>query len=171
MNALNEPRWYVVHTHPREELKALGHLRRQNYEAYLPRYAKKIRHARRVERVMRPFFPRYLFVSLNLAMQDWCPIRFTLGVCDVVCFGGRPTPLPTGVIEELQCYEDAEGCVGFKRQNTIKTGDEVVMLSGPFARLFGLCEFVADNERVSILLDLLGRKVRVMVEAEAVAAV
>ncbi len=170
MSAPNESHWYVVHCHPRDETKALAHLRRQGYEAYLPLYAKRIRHARRIERVMRPFFPRYLFVSLNLAVRAWRPIRSTLGVCNVVCFGDQPTPVPAGVIEELRRHEDDGGCIGFKRQNTIKKGDKVVMLSGPFSRLFGLCEFVSDNERASILLDLLGRKVRVLVEAETVAA-
>jgi transcriptional antiterminator RfaH len=170
MTIPNESMWYVVHTRPREEMKAFVHLCQQNYDAYLPRYAKKIRHARRVERVMRPFFPRYLFVSLNIAIQAWRPIRSTLGVCDVVCFGDHPTPVPAGVVEELRRYEDAEGCIEFKHQNILKKGDKVVMLSGPFSQLFGFCEFVSDKERVSVLLDLLGRKVRVMVEAEAVAA-
>jgi transcriptional antiterminator RfaH len=170
MTVPKEAVWYAVHTRPREELKALAHLRRQNYDVYLPRYAKRIRHARRVERVLRPFFPRYLFVSLNLAIEGWRPIRSTLGVSDIVSFGDQPTPLPAGVIEELKHYEDAEGCIGFKRQNSIKRGDKVTVLSGPFSRLLGLCESVADNERVSILLDLLGRKVRVSIEAEAVAA-
>lgn len=37
----NGPLWYAVHTHPREEFKALSHLRRQDYRVYLPCYAKK----------------------------------------------------------------------------------------------------------------------------------
>jgi len=170
MTTPNEPLWYAVHTHPREEQKALVNLRRQNYEVYLPRYAKKVRHARRIERVLRPFFPRYLFVSLNLAMEGWRAIRSTLGVSDIVCFGDQPTPLPPGVIEELKRYEDTEGCIAFKRQKTIKKGDPVLVLSGPFSQLLGRCESVTDNERVSILLDLLGRKVRVLVDAETVEA-
>jgi transcriptional antiterminator RfaH len=170
MTAANEPLWYAVHTHPREELKALDHLQRQNYQVYLPRYAKKVRHARRVERVLRPFFPRYLFVCLNLAMQGWRPIRSTFGVSDVVCFGDRPMPLPSGVIEDLKRHEQADGCIAFKRQAPFKKGDAVLVLSGPFSRFLGFCEQVTDNERVAILLDLLGRKVRVLLDTETVEA-
>jgi transcriptional antiterminator RfaH len=170
MIVANGPSWYAVHTHPREELKALNHLRRQDYRVYLPCYAKKIRHARRNERVIRPFFPRYLFVHLNLASMGWRSIRSTVGVNDLVCFGDQPAPLPAGVIEALQGQENAEGLIQIARQNFPKRGDSIVILSGPFARQLGLCDGVSDNERVAILLELLGRKVRVVIDAEAVEA-
>jgi transcriptional antiterminator RfaH len=166
----NEPFWYAVHTHPREEFKALSHLQRQDYQVYLPRYAKTVRHARKAERVIRPFFPRYLFVNLNLAINSWRAIRSTMGVSDIVCFGERPTPLPTGVVDALRSKEDAEGLIALANRNSLKAGDSVVVLSGPFARQLGLCSSISDNERVAILLDLLGRKVRVLLDADAVAA-
>jgi transcriptional antiterminator RfaH len=162
--------WYAVHTHPREEFKALSHLQRQDYQVYLPRYAKTIRHARKCERVIRPFFPRYLFVNLNLAINGWRAIRSTLGVCDIVCFGEQPAPLPGGVIDTLRAQESLDGLIELANKNSLKPGDSVVVLSGPFAHQLGLCSSVSDNERVSILLELLGRKVRVLLDADVVAA-
>lgn len=170
MTLANGPLWYAVHTHPREERKALTHLRRQDYRVYLPCYAKIIRHARKNERVVRPFFPRYLFVNLNLASMGWRSIRSTIGVSDIVCFGEQPAPLPAGVIETLQRQQDADGLIQIARQNFLKPGDSVVVLSGPFAHQLGLCDAFSDNERVAILLDLLGRKVRVILDVEAVEA-
>ena len=165
-----EPRWYAIHTHPREELKALCHLQRQGYQAYLPRYATTIRHARKTERVVRPYFPRYLFVRLNLAIEGWRSIRSTVGVSNIVCLGDRPTPLPERVIDALQSQQDADGFIQFTRKPLFKPGDSIVILDGPFARQFGLCDGNSDNERVAILLDLLGRKVRVILDVEAVEA-
>lgn len=165
-----ESLWYAVHTHPREEFKALGHLRRQGYTAYLPRYAKVIRHARRSEQVARPFFPRYLFVKLNLAVDGWRAIRSTVGVTDIVCFSEWPAPLPAGVIEALRCQENAYGLIELATKSSLKPGDPVVVLSGPFAHQLGRCSSVSDDERVAILLDLLGRKVRVVLDADVVAA-
>jgi transcriptional antiterminator RfaH len=162
--------WYAVHTHPREEAKALGHLERQGYKAYLPRYAKKIRHARKTERVARPLFPRYLFVNLNIATEGWRSIRSTVGVAEIVCFGDQPTPLPLGVVEGIERQQDAEGFVQFADQSAFKRGDPVLVLSGPFSQQLGLCEGVTDNQRIAILLDLLGRKVRVVLDVEAVEA-
>lgn len=162
--------WYAAHTHPNAEFRALDHLSRQNYRAYLPRYAKKTRHARRTRQVLRPFFPRYLFVSLDLTHQGWRPIRSTQGITDIVCFGEQPASLPEGFIESLIAQEDADGCLRVATADRFKPGDSVVVRGGPFSRLTGLCEKMTDNERVAILLDFLGRKVRVVLDAETVEA-
>ena len=164
------PAWYAVHTHARAEFKAYDHLRRQNYQTYLPRYAKAIRHARRKQQVLRPLFPRYLFVSLDLATQGWRSIRSTFGVTDIVCFGDHPASLPFGFIENLRNQEDESGNVHCALFQRLKSGDPVVILDGPFSRLVGVCESMTDDERVSILLDLLGRKVRVRLDIEAIEA-
>lgn len=163
-------RWYVVHTRAREEFKALDNLHRQNYVAYLPRYAKKIRHARRTILVARPFFPRYLFVSLDFAVQGWRAIRSTCGVSDIVCFGDQPAPLPDGFVEHLKNREDPTGCINLAPRSRPKVGERVLVREGPFSRLLGLCEALSDNERITVLLDLLGRKVRVLLDVEMVEA-
>ena len=64
-------RWYVVQTQAHAETKACWHLARQGFETYLPRYLKRRRHARRVEMVQAPLFPRYLFVVIDIATQRW----------------------------------------------------------------------------------------------------
>ena len=65
-----QPRWYVVQTHPHAEQKASLNLARQGYGVYLPRYLKRRRHARRVETVAAPLFPRYMFVAVDRAVQQ-----------------------------------------------------------------------------------------------------
>ena len=67
---MSEKRWYVVHTQPNGEGRANLNLRRQGFATYLPRYARRRRHARRQETVQRPLFPRYLFVGLDLARDE-----------------------------------------------------------------------------------------------------
>jgi transcriptional antiterminator RfaH len=62
-------RWYVVHAQPNAEAKVVSHLRNQGFRPYLPRYRKRRRHARRVEDVAAPLFPRYLFVSLDVEAE------------------------------------------------------------------------------------------------------
>jgi transcriptional antiterminator RfaH len=90
-------------------------------------------------------------------------------VSDIVCFSDRPTPLPAGVIETLQRQENTQGLIEYAG-SSLKPGDSVVVLSGPFANQLGRCSNVSDDERVAILLDLLGRKVRVVLDADVVAA-
>ena len=62
--------WYVAQTHIHAESKATFHLERQGFGVYLPRYLKKRRHARRVDTVAAPLFPRYLFISVDSATQS-----------------------------------------------------------------------------------------------------
>ena len=49
-------------------------------------------------------------------------------------------------------------------------GEKVRVLAGVFAENMGLFDGKADPDRIAILLDLLGRKVRVSIEADMVAA-
>jgi transcriptional antiterminator RfaH len=87
-------RWYAVYTRPHAETKAREHLLRQGYSAYLPRYRKRVRHARRCHMVLRPLFPRYLFAGIDRAAMRWRPILSTIGVAEVVCTGDEPSPSP-----------------------------------------------------------------------------
>ncbi len=104
-----DPRWYVVQTQPHAEAKAAAHLIRQGYTIYLPRYLKQRRHARRVEVVAAPLFPRYLFVAVDHMTQRWRSIQSTLGVSHLVCNGEEPATISAGVIGELQSREDERG--------------------------------------------------------------
>ncbi len=86
-------RWYVVQSQPSAEAKAVFHLNRQGFETYLPRYLKRRRHARRVETIAAPLFPRYLFVAIDLNAQRWRSVFSTVGVSRLVCQGEIPTPI------------------------------------------------------------------------------
>ena len=66
-----QPRWYVAQTQPNAENKALAHLARQGFVTYLPRFLKRRRHARRIDVVAAPLFPRYLFIAIDMSMQRW----------------------------------------------------------------------------------------------------
>lgn len=166
----SEHRWYVVQSQPNAELKAVAHLNRQGFVTYLPRYLKRRRHARRVDIVAAPLFPRYLFVAIDMKATRWRSIYSTVGVSRMVCNGDLPTPIPNQVVTTLKAREDASGLVRLEHQPSFRVGDKIRVLDGVFADCFALYEGMKDSDRVAILLDLLGRKVRVMVNVESVAA-
>jgi transcriptional antiterminator RfaH len=163
-------RWYVVQTQPHAETKAMGHLIRQGFAAYLPRYLKRRRHARRVETVAAPLFPRYLFVGVDIETQRWRSIHSTTGVARLVCNGDDPAPVPPDVVAGLQRREDTAGFVQLERRQQFAPGERVRVVDGIFADNLGLFEGMADKERVAILLDLLGRKVRILLDEGAITA-
>lgn len=154
-------RWYVVHTQPHAEHKALVHLQRQGFTAYMPRYSKRRRHARRVEQVSAPLFPRYLFVALDLETCPWRPIRSTVGVAALVCCGDAPLPVPEGVVEEIRARENELGMVELRPLLNVRRGEPIRIIDGAFCDYLGLFEEITEDRRVGILLNLLGRPVRV----------
>jgi transcriptional antiterminator RfaH len=170
MRAELQPRWFIAHTHPHAEAKATAHLDRQGFEIYFPRYLKRRRHARRIETVAAPLFPRYLFVAIDVGVQRWRSIYSTVGVSRLVCSGDDPTPVPVGIVEGLKQREDADGFIKLDPRPKFRPGEKIRVLDGAFSSCLGLFEGMAERERIAILLDLLGRKVRVVLDADLVAA-
>ncbi|MDA1308262.1 MAG: transcriptional activator RfaH [Proteobacteria bacterium] len=163
--------WYVVHTQPHGELKAQRHLMRQGFEVFLPQYVKRRRHARKIELVRAPLFPRYLFVAIDMAVARWRAISSTIGVNYLVCSGNTPLPVPNGIVESIRGRVGEDGLVPVEPTIPFKMGDPVQMVSGALADSHGLFQCVTDEDRVIVLLDLMGRQLRVKVPLEAVAAI
>ena len=165
-----QSRWYVVQTQANAENRAVAHLARQGFTTYLPRYLKRRRHARRVDVVAAPLFPRYLFVEIDMTVQRWRSIYSTVGVLRLVSNGECPAPVPKQVISLLKSQENTSGFIQLDHRPRFKVGDKIRVLEGVFCDCLGLYDGMSDRERVGIFLDLLGRKVRVLLDAEAVTA-
>jgi transcriptional antiterminator RfaH len=164
-------RWYVVHTQPQSESRAEFNLRRQGFATYLPRYQRARRHGRKTEVVARPLFPRYLFVGLDLTRDRWRSIHSTFGVKDLVFAGEDPVPIANEIIHEIRARESEEGFVRLRLPEGIGAGSRVRIIDGLFMDSTGVLERVADERRVTILLDLLGRKARVVVPVASIGTV
>lgn len=162
--------WHVVQTQPNAEARALANLRRQGYEAYLPRFRKWRRHARKAQVVAAPLFPRYLFVRLDAARERWRAVLSTFGVSTLICRGGMPAPVPEGIVEAIMAREDSQEFVDLTRQAAFKPGDAVRVVAGPFADCIAQFQGLSASERVVLLLDILGRKLRIEVGRDSVTA-
>jgi len=157
--------WYAVHTHPQGENKAAFHLRQQNFTVYLPQFLKCRRHARKVDWVPGPLFPRYLFVNFGETAGRWRPINSTIGVSHIVCQGTSPMEVPGDIIETIRARENDKGMVALNAANKFLVGDKVQVIYGPFDERIGLFKGQDDKQRVTLLLSLMGRDVRVRVNA------
>ena len=160
----------MVQTQVNGELKAAQNLMRQGFEVYLPRYLKRRRHARKIDFAAKPLFPRYLFVAIDMATQRWRSIQSTFGVARLVCNGDDPAMVPEGVVCALMAREDGKGFITMNSKAVFAPGDKVRVLAGAFIDSAALFNGMADHDRISILLDMLGRKVRVFLDADMVAA-
>jgi transcriptional antiterminator RfaH len=160
--------WFVVQTRPNAERRAMANLIRQGFAVYFPAYLKRRSHAGKVDMVAAPLFPRYLFIAIDLDSQPWRSVRSTFGVAQLVCHGDRPAPLADEIIAELRSREDERGLIPLG--SAFRPGARVRVVGGAFADHFGMFDSMGDGERVAVLLDLLGRKVRAVMNINVIEA-
>jgi transcriptional antiterminator RfaH len=111
-----------------------------------------------------------MFVRFDIATQGWRAISSTLGVARLVCNGERPASVADSTIARLRESEDASGLIRLVARPELRPGAAVRIINGPFVDCLGLYEGMKDGERIAVLLDLLGRKVRVEIAADFVTA-
>lgn len=159
--------WYLVHTKSRQEDTAITNLERQNYRCYMPMiHLEKIRRGKSVV-VEEPMFPSYVFVQLDNSGSDsskgqsWTPIRSTLGVRDLVRFGGQSPKVDPDLIAALLEREQLQQTTP---QALFAAGDKVIVTEGAFAGLEAIYQTADAECRSMILLNLLNKPVQLRIE-------
>jgi transcriptional antiterminator RfaH len=158
--------WYCVYTQPRVELWARANLWERGFEVYLPLYRKRRSHARKVDWVSAPLFPRYLFVAADLEAGERRRIVTARGVAQLVAFGERPAAAAPEIIAELRAREDESGHVDVRP--SFAPGEALRVNEGALLNQVGLFQGLDDERRVVVLLTLLNRPVSVRLPAHAV---
>ncbi|MDH3689347.1 MAG: transcription/translation regulatory transformer protein RfaH [Gammaproteobacteria bacterium] len=153
-------KWYLVYSRPRQERIAMENLERQGYESYLPLIKRhRRRQGRRVVQV-EPMFPRYLFICLDTQTDNWAPIRSTRGVNRLVRFGLDPAVVPMDLLEILKARENEEGVQNVSPVD-FRHGDRVRISEGPLMGYEGIFLAKSSQERVTILLNVVNKQMRI----------
>ncbi len=161
----------MARTKARSETRAGVRLQRQGFEVYLPQYGRQRRHARRTDVVRAPLFPGYLFLHMDLSSSRWHSVNSTVGVHSLLCHGRMPAVVPEGVVEELRARETRDGLVPLRSLMILEQGERLRIVDGPLNDRVGVYEKMTGGERVVLLLQLLGREVRVVVPLSATRSV
>ncbi|TAN25452.1 MAG: transcriptional activator RfaH [Castellaniella sp.] len=179
--------WYVAHTKPRQEHVALQQLQRQDFEVYLPLFRVFRKPGRRaaaggvakvsaagVERstalaaagaavIHEPMFPRYLFLRPTRSTQSLSVVRSTVGVSRLVMFGQHPATLADEAIHSIRKAESLRETASLDSISPYEPGMAVRLLDPALAGLQALVQSVS-KDRVTLLLEILGRPQSVQVE-------
>lgn len=163
--------WYVAHTKPRQEAVAELNLQRQGFATYVPLHTTWKKRRGAWLKVQEVCFPRYLFFSPGSVRQGIDTVRSTIGVSSLVRFGMEPATIAPAVLVALHALElrqnatqEAPGASPFV------AGEAVCVDSGPLAGLVGIVA-ESSQQRVAVMLSLLGREKRVVFSAEALRSV
>lgn len=166
---VTQKHWYLVHSKPREEEVAKANLERQGYIVYLPLCKLFRRRMGRRLQVIGPLFPRYLFIQLESGIDDWRPIRSTRGVATLVRFGTEPALVPQALIGMLMARADTTG-VHILPGKEFRPGERVRVREGVMEGYEAILLAQSARDRVILLLDIVGKQIRVEVEAAHIEA-
>ena len=153
--------WYLIKTKPRQEKKAKQNLQNQGYLVFCP--------VAKINNKLVVLFPGYLFVQLDKKIQNWSPINSTKGVSHFVKFGLNFAKTPTSVIEFIKANQHVTAN-NIKKLNQFKSGDKVQISDGPFENYMAIFKCYRSDERVIILMNLLGHEQSLCMKKESVIA-
>ncbi len=159
-------RWYVVQTKVKKEKTVERRYMDLDLEVFLPWVRMRRRIGSRFQKVLDPLFPGYLFCRLDLFVAGKAA-RYAPGVKDFVRFGNNITEVEEEVVADLR-KRCPDGVADYKPRPYL-AGETVLIKEGPMASLEALFESeMKGSERVAVLLDLLGRQTRLVLNQEMI---
>jgi len=150
--------WYLVKTKSKQENIAILNLENQNFHVYCP-YA-LIRNKNEV------LFPGYIFIQLDKDTQNWSPIRSTKGVLYFVRFGLSYAKIPDNIIEFIKTNQ-LNTAEKLKNINKFKSGDKVQITDGVFKNCIAIFKSYKSDERVILLMNILGQQQKLTIKQES----
>ena len=153
--------WYLLKTKPRQEIIAKQNLKNQGYGSFCPIV--------KINNRLVVLFPGYLFVQLNEKTQNWSPINSTKGVSHFVKFGSNFAKVPISVIEFIKTHQHIT-TEKLNNLNKFKPGDKIQIIDGVFKNWVAIFKCYKADERVILLLNLLGREQSLNIKEKSVTA-
>ena len=147
-------KWYLIKTKPRQESTAIINLENQEYTTYCPIV--------KINKKNVVLFPGYVFIYLDKHKENWSPIRSTKGVINFVRFGLNFAQVPDDIIEYIRLNQ-ANSEEKLKKLSKFKKGDKVQITDGVFKNCIAIFESFKPQDRVLLLMNLLGQQQNISV--------
>ena len=156
--------WFILQFKPNSHHHAAKNLGRQGFETFLPLNDATARKASRFINYAQPLFPGYMFITFDRTESKWHKINNTYGVSRLVTFNSTLKSIPDIFVNNLMERYDSSGkLLPIKK---IKKGGQAKVLKGPFASFVATIEKYEDDQRVWVLLDLMGRKTKIQIATD-----
>ena len=157
--------WFILKFKANSHHQAAKNLNRQGFETFLPMTDTTSRKATRFINTTQPLFPGYMFITFDRAETEWHKINNTYGVSQLVTFNNILKSIPTTFVDTLMMRYDLSGkLLPIKKFNN---GDHVKITEGPFANFIATVETYETDQRIWILMDLMGRQAKIQTTSEA----
>jgi len=153
--------WYLLKTKSKQENIAILNLENQNFYVYCP-------HAL-ISNKDVALFPGYIFIQLDKDTQNWSPIRSTKGVLHFVRFGLNYATIPNNIIEFIKANQ-LNTAEKLSNINKFKAGDNVQITDGVFKNCTAIFKSFKSDERVILLMNLLGQQQNITIKQKSLNA-
>ena len=157
--------WFILQFKPNSHHQATKNLTQQGFEVFLPLHDTTSRKLSRFINTSKPLFPGYMFIRFNRAETKWHKINNTYGVSRLITFNSILKSIPTSFVDNLMKRYDLSGKL--LPIQKLKKGDQVTVLKGPFANFIATVEKYEADQRVWLLMDLMGRKAKIITPSDA----
>ena len=157
--------WFVLQFKSNSHHLATKNLTRQGFETFLPLHNTTSRKSSRFINTCKPLFPGYMFIRFDKAEYEWHKINNTYGVSRLITFNSILKSIPTTFVDSLMKRYDSSGKL--LPIEKLKKGDEIKILKGPFANFIATVEKYETDQRILVLMDLMGRKTKIEAFSDA----
>ena len=151
-------KWYLIKTKSGQENTAITNLENQEYTTYCPIV--------NINKKNVVLFPGYLFIYLDRENENWSPIRSTKGVSNFVRFGLNFAQVPDSVIEFIKKNQSITSDK-IKEISRFKKGDKVQITDGALKNCIAIFKSLKSDERVILLINLLGQEQVINIKKES----
>ncbi len=158
--------WYVLHTKSRFENVVNDGLGKKSIEVFLPKITVRSKRRDRKAMIRIPLFPGYLFVKTDLAPESHLEIVKTAGAVRLIGSKQEPVSVPEETIDSLKIM--VTGDYPVTTGNSLKKGDKVLVVSGPFVGVTGTFIRYGGKGRVIVNIEALGQYAGVEVSQDEI---
>jgi len=156
--------WFILQFKSNSHHLAVKNLNRQGFETFLPLHETTSRRLSQFINTSKPLFPGYMFIKFDRAESEWHKINSTYGVSRLITFNSILKSIPTIFVDHLmERYDLSEKLLLIQK---LKKGDQVTVLKGPFRNFIATVEKYEADQRIWILLDLMGRKTKIQTSSD-----
>jgi transcription elongation factor/antiterminator RfaH len=158
--------WYALRTKSRKEDVVWKQIVDRDFDVFYPRL--KVNPVNPRSRKVRPYFPGYLFVKLDLEKAGLTTFQWMPHTVGLVSFGGEPAAVPENLIHAIRERVEEIAAAGGIVFDGLKQGDTVLIDHGPFEGYEAIFDMrLPGTERVRVLLQLLSNQRQLPVEIDA----
>lgn len=160
----SQHQWYALTVKHHHEKTVSQALEGRDLEHFLPLYRSFHRSGGRMQPVMLPLFPGYVFCRFDISHR--LPVLTIPGVGSIVCIGHAPAPIAESELANIETMIQSD--LSLSPHEALLAGQEVYIERGPLQGIYGTLVESHANYRLLVSISLLQRAVSAEVDLDCV---